>query len=140
MGNLSVCYFLLDGYSINANLEGTKPVEIVEGQQQKIKPSMKAKAAAGTMPGKCKPGSESEDEGQGSWKRKKSANAKVCIVASKAPPKKHAKKVAVANSDNESTEDEAEYNSRGADKVDAYEHLQEQCKTNRPVSTQMVQS
>jgi hypothetical protein len=109
-------------------LEGTNPVEIVEGQQRKIKHSMKAKAAAG------EPRSESEDEGQGSWKHKKSANANVCTMALKAPPKKHAKKVAVAKSDNKSTEDEAECNSRGVDEVDAYKHLQEQCKTDWPVS------
>jgi hypothetical protein len=64
LGNLLVCCFLLDGYSINTNLEGTKPVEIVEGQWWKIKPSMKVKAAAGTMPGKHKPGSESKDNGR----------------------------------------------------------------------------
>jgi hypothetical protein len=131
---LWVCCFVLSGYSINPNLEGTKPVEIVEGQQRKIKPSMKVKAAAGTTPGKGEPGSESEDEGQGSQKCKKLANAKVCIAAPKAPPKKCAKKVVVVESDNESTEDEVECNSRGADEVDAYKCLQEQCKTDQLVS------
>jgi hypothetical protein len=89
---------------------------------------MKAKAAAG------EPGSESEDEGQGGWKCKKSANVNVRTTALKAPPKKRAKKVAVAKSDNKSTEDEVECISRGVDEVDAYECLQEQHKTDWPVS------
>lgn len=113
---------------------GAVAAELTGGRQQ-IRPSMKARAAAGIESDTDEAQSESENTAKIGNKRKKSIPAKARTSAPKAQPKKSTKKT---DSDDELGEEEEAHNTEEEDQVDAYECLQKERETDRPVSHQAI--
>jgi hypothetical protein len=135
---------------------GAVAAEVIVGQRRVIKPSRKAKAAAGIVSGEDDQTSDPEDTEEIGGKRKKSATTKARTSESapkpkapatsksapkpKARAKKRAKKAATVDSDDEANGDEEEGDAEGEDQVDEYERLREQRETDRPVSHNVPRS